>query len=99
MDAHDTEELEIIRTEVGTSLRRNAYFYLVMIATVLLAAGSSILVTVKLTERSERKLCAVVINADEGYRHAPPSQPAGIEQAKNIHALRGKLGCPSEGEQ
>jgi hypothetical protein len=62
-------------------------------------SGASILVTVKLTERSERKLCAVVSSADDGYRTQPPPSTAGKLQAHNIAELRKTLGCPPpEGE-
>lgn len=94
-----TGPTEQVRLDIRKSLRRDAYFYAVMVLTVVLAAGSSILVTVVLTHRSERKLCAVVINADEGYQRVPPQTRPGQEQARNIHALRERLGCTSEGEQ
>ena len=75
-------------------LRRGAYFYLVLIATVLMAFGVSTIVTVRLIERSERKLCAVVISADEGFRQSPPPTAAGRVQAEQYSRLRRELGCP-----
>ncbi len=86
--------MEAVRAEVRTSQRRSAYFYLVMIATVVLAAGISVLVSVKLNEQSERKLCAVVITADDGYHQQPPGTTAGKTQAVNMARLRSELGCP-----
>jgi hypothetical protein len=91
--------LRAAREEARKARRKDAYFYLVLVATFLLASGASILVTVKLTERSERKLCAVVSSADDGYRTQPPPSTAGKLQAHNIAELRKTLGCPPpEGE-
>ena len=74
--------------------QRHAYFWLVMTATMVMSAGASIFVTVVLTDRSERKLCAVVIAADDSYHVHPPATPTGRSQASNFAALRRSLGCP-----
>ena len=92
-----TREIEKVRGEILTSRKRDAYFVLVMVLTVLAAAGSSILVSVVLTQRSERKFCAIVINIDDGYRRVPPSTDAGRQQAMIYSQLRAELGCdPSQ---
>jgi hypothetical protein len=83
----------VVMTE-AQSLRRNAYLLAVMLVTVLFAAASSILVSVILTNRSERKLCAVVITSDNTYRETPPTTPTGRVQADNFSRLRRELGCP-----
>lgn len=88
-----TGEIEKVRHEQRAGVKRSAYFYLVMIMTVILAAGSSMFVTVKLTERSERKLCDVVIGSMEEYRRVPPTTEAGKNQAANWLRLSVKLGC------
>lgn len=90
----DSGELEAVREEVRRSRVRGGYFYLILIATVLLAFATSTIVTVKLIERSERKLCAVVIEADDAYHEAPPVTKAGKVQAANYSRLRSELGCP-----
>lgn len=77
-----------------TAVRRNAYFWVVMVLTVVFSAGASIFVTVTLTQRSERKLCDVVIATDDNYHRTPPSSPAGKTQAANFVKLRQQLGCP-----
>lgn len=90
----DSGELQAVREEVRRSRVRGGYFYGVLILTVILAFGASTIITVKLIERSERKLCAVVIQADDGYRRVPPPSPAGKVQAANMAHLRAELGCP-----
>lgn len=88
-----TAEIQKVRSEVIASRRRDAYLVLVMVLTVLAAAGSSILVSVILTQRSERKFCAIVINIDDGYRRVPPSTDAGRQQSEIYSRLRSELGC------
>lgn len=94
VDKETTGEIQKVRTETAAIVRRGAYFWLVMVATVIMAAGSSILASVVLTARSERKLCAVVITSDDAYHRTPPSTPIGRDQAANFTRLRRELGCP-----
>lgn len=91
----DTGEIMALREEVSQGRKRSAYFYFVLVLTVVFGAGTSALVSVKLNQRSERKLCAVVISADDQFREKPP--PAGTAtaaQAANFSELRMRLGCP-----
>jgi hypothetical protein len=90
----DTGEIQAIRAEISKDRRRDAYFYLVLVITMVLAGGTSAFVSVTLNHRSERKLCAVVINADDSYREREPVTPAGKLQAANFSRLRHELGCP-----
>jgi hypothetical protein len=94
MNAHDTAEIRQLREQVQNARKRSAYFYFVLIATIVCGIAASAIITVKLIERSERKLCAVVIEADDGYRRQPPGTDAGRVQAANYARLRGELGCP-----
>lgn len=87
-------EIEKVREETRAFLRRGAYFYIVMVLTVILAAGSSILVTQILTSRSERKFCDAIMSVDDGWHRSPPTTDPGREQAKIYSDLRGRLGCP-----
>lgn len=91
---HVTGEIEKVQEETRQALRRGAYFWLVMVGTVVMAAGSSILASVILTTRSERKFCAVVISVDDGYRRTPPVTDPGRTQAQIYSRLRSELGCP-----
>ena len=92
-DPH-TGEIQKIREESRAANRRGAYFWAVGIVTVVMAAGSSLGVSALLTQRSERKLCAVVITSDDTYRETPPTTPVGKKQAANFARLRDQLGCP-----
>lgn len=99
MNLEDSGEIQKMREEARLALQRSAYFWFVMVATVVLAAGSSILISVVLTQRSERKLCAVVITSDDQWKQAPPIGEAGKKQAENMSNLRRDLGCPPYKEQ
>lgn len=99
MNQKDTDEIAAVRTETQRALRRGAYFWAIMILTVVLSAGSSILATRILTDRSARKLCAVVILTDDNYRRNPPQSVVLKQQAANFAKLRKELGCaPFQGE-
>lgn len=93
MDKITTEEIEKVRDEARGVLAKSAYVYLIGIVTVILAAGSSLLGTVLLTQRSEHKLCAIVILSDDAYHRTPPTSDLGKEQARNFSDLRRSLGC------
>jgi len=102
MDEATTTEIEKVREEARTRIKRGAYVYLIMIATVMLAAGATLITMRILTERairdSERKLCAIVILSDDAYRQNPPTSETGKALAKNFSVLRKDLGCkPYEG--
>lgn len=94
VDKETTGEIQKVRAETAAVIRRGAYFWGVMILTAVLSAGSSVLASVVLTNRSERKLCAVVITSDDAYHRTPPSTPIGRDQAANFTRLRRELGCP-----
>jgi hypothetical protein len=84
--------------EVGRIRRqRGAYFWIIMVAYMVLAPAGAILVSrqisVQGTQRSEQKLCTVVITTDDAWRKNPPASPSGKEQAENFHKLRRDLGC------
>jgi len=99
VNPHEVEKVkkevkEEVTGEARKLLRRDAYRLLVGVLTVLASAGTSILVTVTLTTRSEHKLCAVVILSDNAYASKPPTTELGKTQAKNFAQLRKELGCP-----
>ncbi len=93
MNQDDTDEIAAVRAETKHALRRGGYFWGVMIVTVVLSAGSSMAVTRVLTDRSERKLCDVVILSDDNYRANPPQSVVLKKQAENFVKLRRDLGC------
>lgn len=69
--------------------RTLAYILIVSIITSLMSAGFS----AWNTKRSERKLCTVVVAADNAYRNNLPTTELGKEQARNFAMLRNQLGC------
>lgn len=87
-------EIEKVREESRTALRRGAYWWLVMVLTAVTSAGASIAVTYVSIQRSERKLCAVVTTTDDAYHRVPPLTEPGRQQAANFNRLRHDLGCP-----
>lgn len=93
MDKATTDEIEKVREEARGALAGAAYRLGIGVATVILAAGSSLLGTVVLTHRSERKLCDIVILSDDTYHQNPPTSDLGRKQAENFSKLRTDLGC------
>lgn len=101
LGSDDSGEIQKVREETRQALRRGAYFYVVMVATVLMAAGVSLVAARQATKSSERKLCAVVITTDDAYHRMPVDRlsQAGKEQAANFSRLRQELGCaPYKGD-
>jgi hypothetical protein len=84
----------VVASDAQRVVRKDAYFWVVMILTSLLGSGVSIYISRQGTEASERKLCKVVISADDRYRSAPPSSTTIKTQAANMADLRKELGCP-----
>ena len=94
-EANARTEVQRQRAEVAEA-RPGWYWWLIMIATVLTASGASLLVSVKNTERSERKLCAIVTLMDDTYRATPPKTATGISMAASTADLKRQLGCPNK---
>lgn len=94
-------EVEEIRAE----RRKDAYFWLIMVATVIFAAASSILVSVGVNQRSiereraarqasERAFCGIIILLDDSYSRTPPATQAGKELAQAVSNARVINHCP-----
>lgn len=74
--------------------KRGTWFWVVMVAYMIVGPAAAIAVSSNNTRQSERKLCTIVVSVDEGYRRNPPTSPPGKQQAENFHKLRRDLGCP-----
>lgn len=101
----EEETLEVIRTEA----RKGAYFWLIMVATVVFASGGSILISVGIAHRvnerslareqtareaSERAFCGIIILLDDSYNRTPPATEAGRQLAKAVSNARIVNHCP-----
>ena len=98
-------ERRVERADVARAARRDAYFYIVVIATVILGFGASILTNVVINNRSlqrerearegsQRAFCAIIILLDDSYRAVPPATPSGKQLAAAIASARVTDGCP-----
>lgn len=96
----DTVEAKTVQAieKARGARRRGAYFWLVMVAYMVMAPAIAILVSRNLaiqgTRKSEQKLCTVVVTTDDAWYAHPPPGVAGKAQAENFHKLRRALGCP-----
>lgn len=101
----EDETLKVIRTEA----RKDAYFWLVMVVTVVFASAGSILVSVGVSHRvnqrllereraareaTERAFCGIIVLLDDSYKKVKPIQPGGIALAKAISLARTANHCP-----
>ena len=74
--------------------KHGAYFWVVMVAYMVAGPAFAIWISSEGTQRSERKLCTIVVSADNAYRMNPPATDVGRRQAENFSKLRRDLGCP-----
>src|ERR1700742_4066528 len=86
--------------------RRGAYFYLVLILTAILAAGTSVLASVAVNHRSvereraareasERAFCGIIVLLDDTYHKTPPQPGTATAQlAKAVAVARTVNHCP-----
>lgn len=95
----------VVQEETLRTLKRDAYFWLVMVATVILGAGSSMLVSTEVNKRSverertarvasEQALCQVYVILDNVYAKTPPTTEAGRDLAAAIANARVVNHCP-----
>lgn len=112
MSPEDTGELHKIREETKRDRKRDGYFWLIMIVTVLGSCGLAMAFSAHNTRQSERKFCALmaasVVQAESrlaGYVQAPPTTEAGrVQQAQAVDSVRllinlqHDLGCPIKGD-
>jgi hypothetical protein len=102
MDEATSGEFEGIRATYRRDRRKGAYFWIVFVAWAIAAPGMAILVSRQIsidaarqaTMESERKLCAIVVTADDAYRAAPPASETIKKQAANMAELRRQYHCP-----
>lgn len=83
-----------VREDARRRRARGAYFWIVMVAYMVAGPAFAIIVSVQNTHRSERKLCAVIVQADEAWKAAPPPSASGREQAAAMARLRRDYHCP-----
>lgn len=96
--------------DVRASARKDAYFWLIMVVTVIFAAAGSILISVGVNHRSiereraarqatERAFCGIIILLDDSYSKTPPATAAGRELARAVSNARAVNHCsPTPGE-
>lgn len=103
MDAATSGEIKKIRETYRQDRRKGAYFWIVFVAWAVVSPALAILVSRQIsidaarqaTMESERKLCAIVVTADDGYRANPPSSDVLKIQAANMADLRRQYHCPA----
>jgi hypothetical protein len=96
------KEIERVKSVYRRDRQRGAYFWIVFVAWAVVSPGLAILVSRQIsidaarraTEISERKLCDIVVTADDGYRRRPPTSETLKAQAANMAKLRAEYHCP-----
>ncbi len=107
-DGEITDEIQAVRVEGQRQYRKDGYWWLVMVATVVMSAGGSIAFSTINTNESERKFCAIVATSIlqaqqriDTYAAAPPTTDAGrAQEAQAVTSLdeftrlQRELDCP-----
>lgn len=70
------------------------YSLIVLVAAMLLTAGTAIWYADRTAQESERQWCSVVTTLDTAYRESPPTSPLGRQLAAAFADLRREFGCP-----
>jgi hypothetical protein len=102
MDDATTDEFAKVRDEQRVRAARGAYFWMIMVAYMVLAPAVAILVSRQISinaadkaaRQTEMKLCAIVVMSDDYYRTTPPTSVTLKKQATAMADLRRKFHCP-----
>lgn len=75
------------------------YALLVSFLASVVIAGTCLIYTAQMQQRSDRRWCALLSNLDETYKESPPRTEAGQRQAAEIRRLRKAFGCMEKGRR
>jgi hypothetical protein len=102
--AEQTEEFAKVRAEATVRAHRGAYFWVVMVAYMVMCPAVSILVSRKISidaahkavSESQLRLCSIVVLSDDYYRKLAAASPirAIKAQAVAMAQLRAEYHCP-----
>lgn len=102
MNEATSQEFGKVREEARAARAHGAYFWVVMIAYMVLAPAAAILVSRQISidaadkavRQSQLQLCAIVVLSDDYYRTTPPVSNTLKKQAAAMAQLRAAYRCP-----